>query len=290
MQSMTGFGRGVCELGDGRVVLELKSVNHRFLEIRCHSPKETLRGEALIEKEIKKTLGRGYINVHLWYENTRGSASALNRGALAAHLGSLIEVGEEFELCLSDLIGVLAGAPDLFVPFPVLEESVVDKAIETALQNALGQLLKMRREEGRAMVLKCREHLDLVNTHVDELGGYVKEWPKQARQKLEARLNTLLGERSAELDPGRLEVEMAFLADRSDVSEELTRLQSHLRQMELLLDGSGEIGRKVEFLLQELGREIHTLGTKAGMSEVSTVVVGIKAELEKLRELAQNIE
>ena len=286
---MTGFGRGEEEWGDGRIIVELKSVNHRFLEIKCRAPRELLAQEVAVEKAIKKQLSRGYLTANISYEGKGGGASPINQQALSSHLQSLLEVGEQLELCLSDLVPVLAAAPDLYTVFPIADEAF-DRSMARALDEALRQLLNMRDAEGEAMAEQLKVHADTVQRAVLKLEALAEEWPGKALERLESRLTALLGDRELAIDQGRLETEVTLLADRYHFAEEIVRLKSHLDQLDGLLGATSPVGRKAEFLLQEMGREIHTISAKAQMSEVSGIAVDIKGELEKMRELAQNIE
>ena len=290
MHSMTGFGSGKAELGDGYVVLEMRTVNHRFLEVRTRAPRELLAGEAMVERLLRQRLHRGYCLVNLWYEGSLGGSTAIDRGALKSHLESLVEVGADKELCLTDLIPVLAGAPDIFTTPRVEDEETLEKAIETAFEQAVEGLIAMRASEGEAMTSELRALSKGLEKRVKELKKLSASWPGIAFKRLKERLAALLADGDIEMSSGRLEAEAATLADRADVAEEVTRLESHIGQLNATIGSPKPMGRKIEFLIQEMGREANTVASKTAIPEVSTIVIDIKTDLEKMRELAQNIE
>jgi len=292
MHSMTGFGSGKAALGDGFVVVEIKTVNHRFLEIRSRSPRELLAGEALVERLLREKLDRGYCMVNLWYEGSMGGSTAIDRGALRTHLDSLVEVAKEKDLVLTDLVSVLAGAPDIFTTPRIEDEALLEKSIREAFEQAAETLTAMRTTEGAAMAKKIGFLITRLSTQVTRLSEACTEWPKEALTRLRERISLLIKdiEIDVELDQGRLSSEAALLADRADVTEEITRLLSHISQLSTVITQEGPIGRKVEFLIQELGREANTVASKTALPIVAESVIEIKADLEKMREIAQNIE
>jgi uncharacterized protein (TIGR00255 family) len=286
---MTGFGRGSAELGDGRVVLEIKSVNHRFLEIRTKAPRELLSGEVMVEQLLRRNLARGFCNVNLWYEGNVGGMTAVDKRALKAHLESLVEVAGETELCLTDLVPVLAGAPDLFATPLVEDEEQLARAIETAFLQASDALIGMREAEGGAMAKEFSKRLDDIKKSVSRLGELAGKWPKTAFERIRERL-ALLGDGGLDLNQGRMEAEVALLVERADITEEITRLKSHITQAASLVRVDQPVGRKAEFLIQEMGREANTIASKTQSPEISALIINLKTELEKMRELAQNVE
>ncbi len=290
MYSMTGFGCGKAAFADGQIVLEIKSVNHRFLEIRSKAPRELLAGEAIAERLLRSKINRGYCLINLWYEGNLGGSTAIDKGALKNHLDSLIEVGKERDLCLTDLIPALAGAPDIFTTPRVEDEEALKRSITEAFNQAIDELIKMRETEGLAMTKKVVAQSKRLGEQVAKLLELSKTWPKQALARLRERLTALMEDPEIKIDPGRLATEAAFLADRADIAEETTRLESHLKQLAEVIDAPSPVGRKIEFLIQELGRESNTIASKTSLDAVVTIVIDMKADLEKMRELAQNIE
>lgn len=292
MRSMTGFGSGKAPFGDGYVVLEIKTVNHRFLEIRSRSPRELLAGEALLEKLLRERLHRGYCMINLWYEGSLGGSTAIDKGALTGHLAVLRNVSADNDLNLTELIPVLAAAPDIFSTPRVEDETELTQSIQSAFAQSVTTLLGMRETEGAAMGKELTSLAAGLEQTVDELHEACKTWPQTAMKRLRERLDTLTKdiEVDVKIDQNRIASEVALLADRADVTEEITRLESHLKQVKHAVQSSHPVGRKLEFLIQELGREANTIASKTSLPTVSSMVIEIKAELEKMREIAQNIE
>ncbi|MCP4199636.1 MAG: YicC family protein [Proteobacteria bacterium] len=290
MHSMTGFGRGSAAFGEGRIVIEIKSVNHRYLEARSRAPREFLTAESLVERLIRKKLSRGFCTVNIWYEGNRGGTTAIDKEALKNHLESLIAIGNEMELCLADLVPVLASSPDLFTTPRIDDEEAFNKSVNAAFTKAIEKLIAMRNVEGDAMSDDLKHRHGLICDQVKALEKETSCWPAIALTRIKERLKVLLEDKDISLISGRAEAEAAILVDRGDVTEEITRLKSHCDQMAALFETQEPAGRKIEFLIQEMGREINTVGSKTAMPEITPRVIDIKAELEKMRELAQNIE
>lgn len=290
MQSMTGFGRGSADFESGRVVLEVKTVNHRFLEVRSHAPRELLAAETHVEKLLRQKLSRGYCTVKLSYEGSLGGTTELDKRALKAHLEALVDVGKDMELCLADLIPAISAAPDLYrTPEPRDERALVH-AVEAAFEQASAGLIQMRKTEGDKMAAQLISFLESMRGVVNSIAELAENWPSLARDKLLKRIDNLLAGSNQKLDEGRLEGEVALLVDKADVAEEITRLGSHCDQFGNLLETEGPIGRNLEFLIQEMGREANTIGSKTAMAEMANLVVESKTLLEKMRELSQNVE
>jgi uncharacterized protein (TIGR00255 family) len=290
LMSMTGFGRGSAPFGKGRLVLELRTVNHRFLEVRSRAPRELLAAESLIDSLLRTTIHRGHCTMHISCEGPGGGASRIDERTLETYLEQLIQVGSRHGLCLADLVPILSAAPDLFV----LPADTAPKEIETAVTAAFAEaaegLLAMRRAEGQAMAAVFETLLAEIRDAIERLAGLAAGCAGALLDRSRERIAALLAGTEVALDPRRLEAETALLADRADVNEEIARLRSHCRQLEQLLDAGKPVGRKIEFLIQEMGREANTLGAKAALGELTHQVVELKALLERQRELAQNVE
>jgi uncharacterized protein (TIGR00255 family) len=290
MQSMPGFGRGDAPLGEGRVVVELRTVNHRFLEVRSHAPGGMAGCEALVERLLRRRLARGYCTATLSYEGPLGNANSIDAGALCSHLEALVEVAEASGLVLADLVPVLAGAPDLFKAAGGGKREEIEKAVDAAFEPAVRDLLAMRTAEGQAMGRQIRAGVAAMRGCVETLEAGAADAAQQAFEKLTERLRALLATADHGLDGKRLEAEAALLASRADISEELARLASHCDQMAAACEAAGPVGRRMEFLLQEMTREASTAGAKTGKAEACHVIVDLKSEIEKVRELVQNVE
>ena len=290
MHSMTGFGRGSADFESRRVVLEIKTVNHRFLEVRCHAPRELLAAETHVERLLRKKLNRGYCTVKLSYEGSMGGATEVDKGALKAHLESLVEVGKDMELCLADLIPAISSAPDLYRTPEAKDEKALLHAVEKAFEQAAKGLVKMRKSEGEQMAGQLAENLKGAQELLGNISKLADDWPQLARDRLLKRIDALTQGVEKKLDEGRLESEVALLVDKADVTEEITRLKSHCDQFQDLVGSDGAIGRNLEFLIQEMGREVNTIGAKTALAEMANHVVEFKTTLEKMREMSQNVE
>jgi uncharacterized protein (TIGR00255 family) len=290
MRSMTGFGLGSAPLGDGRLVVELKTVNHRFLEIRTRAPRELAAAEPRVERLIRATLSRGHCTVGLTFEASAGGVARLDARALAAHLGELQQVATAAGIPLETLVPLLAAAPDLYVPQVFDEPDALERAVDAAFAEASARLVAMREAEGRAMAEEIAGRLVRINGAVASLERLSSEYAATILARMRLKIAALLAESEAGLEPGRVEAEAALLADKADITEEITRLKSHCEQMSALVSSEEPIGRRLDFLIQEMGREANTVGAKAAFAELTHAVVQFKAELEKIRELVQNVE
>jgi len=290
MRSMTGFGIGSAPLGEGRLVVEIKTVNHRFLEIRSRVPKELVAAEPQLEKLVRASLSRGHCTIVATYDASAGGTARLDTRALEAYLEQLRSVSSKTGVPLAELVPLLAAAPNIYVP-PVLDEpEALAAAVDRAFAEAGSKLVVMREIEGRAMSEDIAARLRGIRAAVDELSRLAAGYASTILARTRLKIAALLAGGDAALEPGRIEAEVALLADKADISEEITRLASHCDQMAKLLSASDPIGRRLDFLIQEMSREANTIGAKAAFAELSHVVIEFKAELEKIRELVQNVE
>jgi uncharacterized protein (TIGR00255 family) len=279
---MTGFGRGVV----ARVTVDVRAVNHRFLDVK-------LRGAAIAPAVEERALGRvraaierGAVVVTIHLARDGGGARVDRDAARAAH-AELAEVARALGVPGPDLALVLA-QPGVLVDTDAEADGATDAAIAGALDAALGQLDAMRAAEGQALArdLDARfAELAALRARIAELAAGV---PGELARRLGERVRKLAGD--AAVDPARLAQEIAVYADRADVSEELVRLASHLDQASALLAAAGSTGRRLDFLAQEIGRELNTIGSKSTLADISALVVDAKATLEKAREQIQNVE
>lgn len=290
---MTGYGQAVRQGGNLRVQVDMKSVNHRFGEIHFRMPREWLVFEDRLRKLIAGKVKRGRVDVFVLAERTgEGPAGAEIDWALAgAYRDAANRLAERFSLD-----GGLALADLLAVPGIVKVEAELDAGKEAeallteAVADALGQLCAMREAEGASLAADLRRRLAVLGRLAEEAARLAPAAIEQMRARLRQRLTDLLAEAGASLDENRLVMEAAIMAERSDINEELTRIRSHLAQFADMLEADDPIGRKMDFLIQELNREINTIGSKSAQTELAVLVVDMKAELEKMREQAQNIE
>lgn len=286
---MTGFGVGEAKLGAGRVSLEARSVNHRFLELRVRLPRELTEQSVFVEQLLRPRLSRGRVDVTVHWEGGHGGV-ALDRDRARAALGALRELAEELGHHGEVPLSLLSAVPDLFVPAADAERADVREALTAAAARCVAELDAMRRREGDALAQDLAERLEGVRRIHRRLVELTARCAPRYRERVRARVGRLLEAVSARVDDARLEQEIVLLAEHTDVTEELTRLGAHVEQFAVLLADVDPVGRRLDFVLQEMSREANTLGAKAIDAEITLQVVELKAELERLREQAQNVE
>jgi len=292
LNSMTGFGRGEDVTPSGRYLCELQSVNHRYLEVRSRLPRRLAGLDLLIQRAVQGRFARGRIDVTLTEELPDGEPRRLrlNRTLALEYLSAFKALQAELGLPGEVTLELLCSQRDLFE----LEgdEAATPEAdwpgIHAALEQAMNGLAEMRRDEGRSLEAVLLGHLDLVEGTLLTIIARAPEVVRSYKNRLEIRLQRLLEGKT--VDPGRLEQEVALLADRSDIAEEVARLTSHLRQFRESIGQQGPHGRRSEFLLQEMQREANTIGAKANDAKISQDVIALKSTLEQLREQVQNVE
>ncbi len=291
IRSMTGFGQGHGQAGAEAIGVEVRSVNGKFCDVKPHLPRELGALEAELMKTVRSRVQRGVIDIHVRRSGTdqRTTQPRLDLSLASAYASALRELKMRLMLdgepTVSD-ISALDGVISLVETPPDLGAAA--QALRTALDQALTAHDELRRQEGEALRKDLAARLDSVERNV----AAVRELAPQSVEALRDRLAIRVAElsRGTQIDPLRLAQEVAFFADRTDVSEELTRLASHLQQMRALLVQDAPAGRKLDFLLQETNREVNTIGSKAQHVGIAGHVVELKAELERIREQVQNIE
>ncbi|MEK7338693.1 MAG: YicC/YloC family endoribonuclease [candidate division NC10 bacterium] len=291
LKSMTGFGRGEHATPRAHYRVEVQAVNHRFVEVRARLPRRLSRLEHQIQREVQHRFGRGRFEVHLSERLLTDPPRTIrvDRAAAREFVAAVRALQEELGLPGALSVEALASLRDL-VSFeePEEEAGAVWEEIRPALEQAFADLEAMREKEGAALAGELRHRLDLLERGLATVLARAPGTVAAYRARLQERVAALAG--GVPLDPGRLEQEVVLFADRADITEEGARLASHLAQFRDLLDAPGPQGRKMEFLLQEMHREVNTLGTKAADAAIAVEVVAMKAELEKMREQLQNVE
>lgn len=289
-QSMTGYGR--CTLAqDGReVTIELKSVNHRFLDLAFRMPRSFAFLENDMRAHISNKLARGHVDIFVTYKNSRDDARkvTLDSALLGAYLTTLRQGG--IDHMLDDnlrLRDVLSMQDVLTVEEADEDQQALSALTLSALDTALDSLCSMRRREGEAMRGDVETRLDTLERTAHAIDERAPQWLEEYRQRLRARIEEIC---QMQLDEARLTQEVALAADKAAVDEETVRLRSHIAQMRDLLKQSEPAGRKLDFLVQEMNREVNTTGSKSSDLILTGMVVDAKAELEKIREQIQNIE
>lgn len=297
LKSMTAYGRGASPFPYGTLTVEIQSVNRRHLEVNVNLPRLLIRFEMPIRKKISERIGRGMLNVFVGWRSSSQQSSVkvvpnltLARGIRNAWEQIAYDLGLEAKIDLS----LLHGEKDLLIFEEELpEDESVQKALEICLTEALDRLLEMKEKEGRALSLDLHERQKALSGYLAKIEQLAPEGSEKYRKKLEERLNEFLTGNGDQEE--RILREVALYAERLDISEEVVRLKSHLEQFILLLETpltevAETRGKTLDFLIQELNREINTIGSKASDAAISQWVIKAKSELEKMREQVQNIE
>lgn len=290
---MTGFGRGTMQGAGFSVAVDVKTVNNRFLDVHLRASAELSSVEAVVRRRIGERLSRGRVDVNVTIDRTSEVTYELNRPLIAGFIEAMRAMQQEFGLSGEPDINVLARLPGAMQAARngVTEEML--GGVEEALARALGELEEMRRREGAALAAEMRARLDEIERHLPIVEALAGEQVENYRARVNRRISELLardGLEIVELDQGRLAQEVAYLADRSDITEELARLRSHVTQFRDALEVSGDIGKRLDFLLQEFNREANTVLSKSTDLAIKEAAIAIKAAVEKLREQVQNVE
>jgi len=293
MKSMTGFGRGSVTGDNFNVAVEIKTVNNRYLDIHLRLNQELSPLEMSIRKLIGGRLSRGRVDLNINIERTAATAYEVNRSLIAGYINALRDIQTEFNLSGDVDINTLTRLPGALATTREGLDETVTASVESALNQAIDDLERMRAAEGAALADEMRTRLANIEAAVPTIESAAAGLVDAYRQRLQKRINEMLargGNQNVELDAGRLAQEVAYLADRSDISEELARLRSHLEQFRSAVNAEGEVGKRLDFLLQELNREANTVLSKSTEVSIKEAGLVIKAEVEKLREQVQNVE
>jgi uncharacterized protein (TIGR00255 family) len=291
VKSMTGFGRGKAVKGDLEVTVEIRSVNHRFLDVSLKLPKMYSVFEPNIRKIVGEQINRGKFEVGV---NRTGGRShlvevVLDENLAAGYFKCLKDLKSSFHLSGDITVSDMLSLKDIIQP--VEKEGAIEEewsVVEQSLRGALDNLESMRITEGSALWRDIELRLKSIGDTAAQIRPFTHQITMVAKDRLAKRIQELTG--GLQLDQDRLAQEAAVIADRSDVTEELTRLESHIEQFRKFGKEGSPLGRKLDFLLQELHREINTLGSKSASTDIASSVINMKTELEKIREQTQNIE
>lgn len=292
MRSMTGFGIGSAPSARGKVVVTLRALNHRFQDVRIRASGPLAPHAFFIETLVRERLGRGRYDVAARLEASSEPA-VLDQKLVARLFSELSTLRDDLSHAGSQLAPLeLAAVARLAAALPAVdgEDSEFEAPLEAAFTIAVRELTQMRKEEGKALGKDLGARVAELTALRKRVADQAPELVLVQRRRLSERLERLLKDSGAALAPERFEQEVALLADKSDVTEELVRLESHLDQFRALLAADEPVGRKLDFVVQEIGRELNTIGSKASHAAVAEVVITAKAELERIREQVQNIE
>jgi uncharacterized protein (TIGR00255 family) len=290
MNSMTGFGRATVEAGaqgERRLRIEVRSVNHRGFDLKIRMREPDAFCEAEIARAVRGAVERGAVTVHVREESGRADAGGIDESRLRSVYAILEQIRQELEIeepvslgTVAAFLGAGAGAE--------LEGEALWEALQPGLERALGELRATRAREGAALSTDLGARLGRLGELAAEIKNAAAGLPERFSRRLDERLAALRDQPGFE--PGRVAQEAALMAERLDVTEELVRLETHLGHLTELARAAGSVGRKLDFVIQEVGRELNTIGSKAQDAHIAALVIDAKAELEKVREQAQNVE
>lgn len=290
IKSMTGFGQGSATGETFNVRVEMRSVNNRYLDIHTRLPQELSSLELTMKKQVQAALKRGRVDVTVSVEQMKPSTFVINKPLVTGYLGALADLKREFGLEGSpslELVAKLQGALQVSQDAGELDASLV-AGVSEALSQALVALADMRQVEGQELANELAGRLDMIESQLPTIEVEAERLPGIYREKMMKRLEDVIAD--GKLDESRLAQEVVMLVDRSDISEEIARLKSHIIQMREIFSTGEEAGKRIDFILQEMNREANTVLSKSGDLAITDAAIVIKTEVEKLREQAQNVE
>ena len=291
VKSMTGYGRAVETVNGREFTVEIRSVNNRYLDCTVKLPRMLSFAEDAVKQAVKATISRGKVDVFI-SQRAEGASDVkvtLNEAVVAGYVSAMEKMAEQFKLREDISVALVSGMPDVFtVEKPDVDEEQLMNDLLGVVQTALLSYDAMRAKEGQALKNDLTSRGNTIRSLVSQVEEGNAQTVIDYRTKLYNKLQEVLA--STTIDESRILTEAAIFADKVAVDEETVRLRSHLEQMDSMLESGGAIGRKLDFLLQEMNREANTIGSKCTDVRLARIVVDIKAELEKIREQTQNIE
>ncbi|MCI8276613.1 MAG: YicC family protein [Clostridia bacterium] len=290
IKSMTGFGRSRYEKDGRTYTVEIKSVNHKYTDVSVKLPRFFSSIEDKIRKEILNSISRGKVDVFITFENysSEGTNIRVNRELAKEYIKEFKllaeETGVDYHLSVTDI----SKLPEILKIEDMQDEDKILTELMQAVNQALEKFVEMRTEEGKKLISDIEKRIYYVREKIEEIKTFSSTLVEEYMQKLELRVKELM--KTNVVDEARLAQEIVIFSDKSSVEEELTRLESHISQILKLIKESSPIGKKMDFLIQEMNREVNTIGSKANSLEITNRVIDIKTEIENIREQIQNIE
>lgn len=291
MKSMTGYGRAKYETNGRIYTIEIKSVNHKYNDITIKMPRLLSYLEEKIKKEVMKNISRGKIDIFISFEDysDEGKTIVVNKELAKKYVKEFKEIAEENNLSSNIAVTEITKLPDvLTLKTENDNEDVIEKEVLEGLNQALSNFVQMRKEEGNKIKEDLNNRILKIEEKVEKISEYSTGLVEEYIVKLENRINEIL--KTDVVDKSRLAQEVVIYADKCSIEEEMTRLKSHIHQFKQMLNEEKQIGKKIDFLLQEMNREINTTGSKSGSLAITNLVIDVKTELEDIREQVQNIE
>ena len=290
IKSMTGYGKANLSKNLREYQIEIKSVNHRYLDISVKMPRKLSYLEEVIKKEISTKVKRGKIDVFITFENNsaEGKEININAGLAKMYIDQLKELAEKENILADIQVTEISKFPDVLnIQNNQEDETIKDELLEVT-KNAVENLVQMRQVEGKQIATDLLERLENIQTKVNEISKLSTGLIEEYIVKLEERIKQIL--KDQEIDQSRLAQEVVIYADKCSIQEEVTRLNSHISQFKTMLDSDEAIGKKLDFIIQEMNRETNTIGSKANNLDITNSVIDMKTEIENIREQVQNIE
>ena len=290
IRSMTGFGRGSYENEGREYLIEVKSVNHKYCDINFRMPKSFSGIENKLRKLIEEYLSRGKIDIFIDFQNfsDAGNNIKFNKELAKAYIKNLKELGEETGINSEISVVDISKMPDIFKKEDNTDEELIFNELSIALNEALKNIVTMKEIEGEKLKIDLEARIEEIFGKINEISNFSSGLVEEYIVKLKSRVKELMDTET--LDENRLLQEIVIFSDKSSIEEELTRLKSHVEQFKKLIKESSPIGKKLDFLIQEMNREINTIGSKANSLQITNLVIEVKTELENIREQIQNIE
>lgn len=291
IKSMTGYGRETAVIDNMNITVEIKSVNHRFFEFFCRVPRSFSFLEEKLKTFARSKITRGKIEMYVSvdFEDTSLTEIEINKEFADSYVEALRNLAKEYSLLDDISVSTVARNSDVFkITSKEIDEEALENAVLTVATAAVDSFIKMREVEGERLKADIEARSKTILSAVEFIESKSPETVKSYRERLEQKVKELL--ETANIDEQRILTETAIFADKVAVDEETVRLRSHIEQLKALLNKSGDVGKKLDFIVQEMNRETNTIGSKSQNLEIAEKVVNIKAEIEKIREQVQNIE
>ena len=291
IKSMTGYGKSTLEINSRKSQVEIKSLNHRYLDISIRMPKQLSYLEEIIKSQISNKISRGKIDVFISWENNsiEGRTIKINTALAKAYIEELRKLAEEENLSDNIEVNDIARYPDVLIVQENQEDETIKNEIIEVVNKAVNNLVEMKQTEGIKIAEDLQKRLDYIQEEVNKVKEFSTGLINEYIVKLEERIKELLPN-NQEIDKNRLMQEIVIYADKCSIEEEVTRLNSHIGQFKEFLKSDEAVGKKLDFIIQEMNRETNTIGSKSNNLNITNGVIDMKTEIENLREQVQNIE
>jgi uncharacterized protein (TIGR00255 family) len=289
---MTGYGRGSFADDKYSISIELKTVNNRFLDISLRLSSDLSPLEAELKRRLGARLSRGRVDVNLQYERSGDIVYDLNRPLIGGYIAAMKKMQDEFSLTGEPDLNVIARLPNVIAPERTELDTEFTDAVGKALDAALDDLEKMREKEGEMLFAELETRLGNIESRMPPIAAEADGVAEEYRQRLSKRIGEMLARSDSQIDidQARLAQEVVYLADRADISEEISRLSTHIEHFRAIMNEEKEVGKRLDFLTQELNREANTITSKTANMNIKENALQIKSEIEKIREQVQNVE